>query len=82
MVVISVRTEEGFKKLVKSQAALSGVSLQQYVIDALRKKLNTDKKEFTTEDFNKETLDAFKEAEEGSLTECENLVELHKALGI
>lgn len=65
MAVISIRVPDQFKNVVKATASFEGTSLQNFVVDALKLKLSrVDDYEYTTNDFNEETLEAIREMEE------------------
>lgn len=69
MAVISIRVPEKFKKVVKATASFEGTSLQDFVINALKLKLDkADDYEYTTNDFNEETLEAIREMKENRHT--------------
>ena len=62
-------------KKLKTAATLLGVSMKEFVIDSLHET-------FKSRTYNKKTLRAIREAEEGNLKEFDSLEDMFEDLGI
>ncbi|MFW9877321.1 MAG: hypothetical protein ACFFG0_29885 [Candidatus Thorarchaeota archaeon] len=62
-------------KKLKTAATLLGVSMKEFVIDSLHET-------FKSRTYNKKTLKAIREAEEGNLKEFDSLEDMFEDLGI
>ena len=62
-------------KKLKTAATLLGVSMKEFVIDSLHET-------FKSRTYNKKTLKAIREAEEGNLKEFDSLKDMFEDLGI
>ena len=62
-------------KKLKTAATLLGISMKEFVIDSLHET-------FKSRTYNKKTLRAIREAEEGNLKEFDSLEDMFEELGI
>lgn len=62
-------------KKLKTAATLLGISMKEFVIDSLHET-------FKSRTYNKKTLKAMREAEEGNLKEYDSLEDMFEDLGI
>ena len=62
-------------KRLKTAATLLGISMKEFVIDSLHET-------FKSRTYNKKTLKAIREAEEGNLKEYDSLEDMFEDLGI
>lgn len=69
-------------QFIKTQAAEQKMSLEDWLLQAIGFSPTPITHEYTTDDFNEETLESIRQAERGELNRCNSLEELHKALGI
>lgn len=74
------------EQFIKTQAASQEKSPEEFVLQAIGFHMAASASgalhEYTTDDFNQETLESIRQGERGELTRCNNLDELHNALGI
>lgn len=83
MTILTLHLQPEATQFMQAQAAAQQMSLEDWLLKTVG--FSSPKKakyEYTTDDFNEETLESIHQGDRGELIRCNSLNELHKALDI